>query len=233
MTSVLVLGFLIGFRHAFEPDHLAAMASLATRTTTLHKAVRQGFFWGLGHTLTLFILCSIILSVNTAISDNISRILEAAVGFMLVILGADVVRKVHRDRIHFHIHKHSDGLTHFHAHSHRGGKADFHNSDNHNHDHIESLPYRSLAVGLMHGLAGSSALIILTLGSVHSFWDGLTYIALFGTGSIFGMGIFSAAICIPMRTVNSLDRAHTRLKIVIGSCTVMMGVTTLFKSLSL
>ena len=70
MTSILILGFLVGFRHAFEPDHIAAMASLATRTTSLQNAIARGAVWGLGHTLTLFIVCSSVLVLNAKISDH-------------------------------------------------------------------------------------------------------------------------------------------------------------------
>ena len=233
MISILFLGFLVGFRHAFEPDHIAAMASLATRTTTLKNALCQGAVWGLGHTLTLFIICSIVLALNTAISDHITQALETAVGFMLLILGVDVVRKVYCDRIHFHIHKHADGLTHFHAHSHRDEAGPFHNPDRHNHEHAKSFPFRALTVGLMHGMAGSAALIVLAPNAAQSIWHGLTYIALFGIGSIAGMGLFSAAICIPMRSVRSLTWAHNGLQVVVGGSTVMLGIATLLGSLAL
>ena len=233
MTSILVLGFLVGFRHAFEPDHIAAMASLATRTTTLQSAISQGAVWGLGHTLTLFVVCSSVLILNTAISDQIAQALEAAVGVMLLILGTAVVWKVYRDRIHFHIHKHADGLTHFHAHSHRGEAGPLHNPDRHNHTHNKGFPYRSLTVGLMHGMAGSAALIVLSLNSAQSIWHGLTYIALFGIGSIAGMSLFSVAICIPMRSVRWLTSANNSLQVLIGSGTIALGLATLFETLAI
>ena len=231
MTSILILGFLVGFRHAFEPDHIAAMASLATRTTSLQNAIARGAVWGLGHTLTLFIVCSSVLVLNAEISDQIVHALETAVGVMLLILGTTVVWKVYRDRIHFHIHKHADGLTHFHAHSHRGEAGSRHNPNRHNHTHNKGFPYRSLTVGLMHGMAGSAALIVLTLNTTQSIWHGLTYIAIFGIGSIAGMSLFSVAICIPMRSVRWLTSANNSLQVLIGGGTITLGIATIFETL--
>ena len=233
MTSILILGFLVGFRHAFEPDHIAAMASLATRTTSLQNAIARGAVWGLGHTLTLFIVCSCVLVLNAELSDHIVQALETAVGVMLLVLGTAVVWKVYRDRIHFHIHKHADGLTHFHAHSHRGEAGSLHNPDRHNHAHNKGFPYRSLTVGLMHGMAGSAALIVLTLNTTQSIWHGLTYITIFGIGSIAGMSLFSMAICIPMRSVRWLTSANNSLQVLIGGGTISLGIATIFETLAI
>lgn len=234
MTSILVLGFLVGIRHAFEPDHIAAVASLTTRATTLRHAIRQGAAWGLGHTLTLFIVCGIVLMLNTAISDRVAHVLEAAVGVMLVLLGADVVRRVWLDRIHFHAHKHGDGETHFHAHSHKGEAAKAHDAGRHHHDHRHKSPFplRALMVGLMHGMAGSAALIVLTVQTSDSAGLGLLYVALFGIGSIAGMALFTAVISIPMRSARALTWVNNGLQATIGGATVALGAFTVVTSLN-
>ena len=230
MTSILVLGFLVGIRHAFEPDHVAAVASLANRTTTLKQAIRQGAVWGLGHTLTLFIVCGVVLALNTTISQQLAQYLEMAVGVMLVILGADVIRRVYRDRVHFHAHNHRGGLTHFHAHSHKGETSATHDSISHSHRHKSEFPYRFLFVGLMHGMAGSAVLIVLAVQASTSLWQGLLYVALFGVGSIVGMALFSAAITIPMRSAKALTRAHNGLQLAIGGGTAALGLFTVVTS---
>ena len=230
MTSILVLGFLVGIRHAFEPDHIAAVASLANRTATLKQAIRQGAVWGLGHTLALFIVCGVVLALNTSISQQLAHYLEMAVGVMLVVLGADVIRRVYRDRVHFHAHNHRGGLTHFHAHSHKGETSTAHNSKSHSHQHKSEFPYRFLFVGLMHGMAGSAVLIVLAVQTSTSIWQGLLYVALFGLGSIIGMALFSAAITIPMRNARALTRAHNGLQLAIGGSTAALGVFTVVTS---
>ena len=98
-----------------------------------------------------------------------------------MLLEADLLRRLITARVHFHLHRHGDGTTHLHAHSH-AGEAD-HGASHHDHVHVRGLPARALAVGLMHGLAGSAALIVLTIGQIDSFFWALAYLALFGIGS--------------------------------------------------
>ena len=100
MISLLFLGFLIGMRHALEADHVAAIATLASRTNSLHGALRQGAAWGLGHTLTLFLFGSVVILMDSVMPKAFALKLELAVGCMLVILGLDVMRRLIRDRVH-------------------------------------------------------------------------------------------------------------------------------------
>jgi ABC-type nickel/cobalt efflux system permease component RcnA len=233
MLTILALGFLIGIRHAFEPDHVAAVASLATRATSLKQAARQGAAWGLGHTITLFIVCTVVMALDTAISERVAGYLEAAVGVMLMALGLDVLRRLWRDRVHFHAHSHAGGITHFHAHSHKGEAAAAHNDKRHDHDHEQArqFPFRALAVGLMQGMAGSAALIVLAAQAVQSVWLGLAYVALFGVGSIVGMAVFSAVICVPMKNAKTLTWAHNGLQLAVGVGTALLGASTVYQHL--
>src|SRR5262245_60350185 len=114
MTTLLILGFALGLRHALEADHVAAVASLATRSSSLANTVRVAAAWGVGHTMTLLIFGSIVLALDAALSPDASRVLESAVGVMLVLLGFDVLRRVRRQRIHLHAHQHDGGVRHFH-----------------------------------------------------------------------------------------------------------------------
>jgi ABC-type nickel/cobalt efflux system permease component RcnA len=221
MLSILAIGFLIGLQHAMEADHLAAVASLATRSRGLIDTARQGAVWGLGHTLTLFAFGGAVLLADALVPETVASALELAVGVMLVVLGADVLRRVIRDRVHFHAHRH--GTTeHFHAHSHPGDGD--HDTDPHRHGHRKTLPLRALLVGMMHGMAGSAALILLALQTVTSPWEGLLYIAVFGIGSIVGMAVVGAAVSLPLRySPHGLTWAHNGLKGLIGSFTVGLG----------
>jgi len=234
MISILFFGFLLGMRHAVEADHIAAVASLSARTNSVWKAVQQGMAWGLGHTLTLFLFGSIVLFVANIVPEQVVRGIEFAVGIMLIILGGDVLRHVIRDRIHFHIHSHNrpDGpdTRHFHAHSHKGEKQQQHDATNHQHTHARGFPVRALLVGLMHGMAGSAALILLTLQTLSSPWLGLVYIAVFGIGSIAGMALFSIIISIPLRAAHRLTFLYNGLQATIGLATIALGVFTLFQT---
>lgn len=226
--SLLTLGFLIGMRHAVDTDHLAAVASLVTRSGSMGDTIRQGAVWGIGHTLTLFIFCSLVLLLDAVIPETLAQGLEFMVGLMLLGLGIDVLRRLLRERIHFHVHRHDDGTLHFHAHSHAGdaGHPAVHR---HHHERTHGFPFRALIVGMMHGMAGSAALILLTLQTVHSPLTGMAYIALFGLGSIAGMAVLSVIIAIPLRySAGGLTWLHNGLQAAIGIITLAAGSALMY-----
>jgi len=141
--SILVVGLLLGMQHATEADHLAAVATLATRQGSFGQTVRQGVAWGVGHALTLMAFGGAVLLLGQVISPGLEQALETGVGVMLVLLGADVLRRLVRDRIHFHVHRHGPQLAHVHAHSHRGEGP--HAESAHRHAHPRRWPVRALA----------------------------------------------------------------------------------------
>ncbi len=230
MISILFLGFLIGIRHAVEADHIAAIASLTTRASSKRDGMRQGIAWGIGHTLTLFLFGAIVLFVTNIVPEKVTHGLEFVVGLMLIVLGVDVIRRMLKERVHFHAHSHGAGDRHFHAHSHKGERKQDHSPERHEHAHPNGLPIRALLVGLMHGMAGSAALIILTLQTLSSPWLGLVYIAIFGFGSIVGMGIFSFVIAIPLRAARHLTWLYNGLQGAVGAGTIALGVFTLVQT---
>lgn len=229
MGAVLLFGLLIGMKHAVEADHVAAVASLAARSRGIGETLRLGLAWGLGHWAALFGVGAVVLSLDTALPEQVARLLELMVGVMLLALGADVIRRVLRDRIHFHVHVHGDGTRHVHAHSHAGEGA--HEGSRHEHRH--GLPLRALAVGLMHGLAGSAALLLLAASRVESLWLGLGYLALFGLGSMVGMAALSLAIALPLhRMARPLTLAHNALSAAVGALTAGLGGWTIYAAAS-
>jgi hypothetical protein len=133
------------------------------------------------------------------------RVLEGCVGIMLVVLGLDVARRVLRGRVHFHVHEHAGGIRHFHAHSHAAHDQSCRHHQHH-HGHTEGFPKRALVIGLMHGLAGSAALILLALRTTDSAGLGLLYMAVFGIGSMIGMALLSAAIAVPFNYLRAASR---------------------------
>ncbi|MES2957630.1 MAG: urease accessory protein [Pseudomonadota bacterium] len=228
--SILVVGLLLGMQHATEADHLAAVATLASRQqNSLARTLRQGIAWGIGHTLTLMLFAGAVLALGQVISPGLEKGLETAVGLMLIVLGADVLRRLWRDRVHFHVHTHAPQPPHVHAHSHRGEGA--HAGSAHHHEHApREWPLRALAIGMMHGLAGSAALVVLSLQAVPSVALGLGYIALFGVGSILGMAALSAAIAIPMKlSATYLGRLQHAMSALIGVSTCTLGVVMVWQ----
>ncbi|MGH8632534.1 MAG: sulfite exporter TauE/SafE family protein [Burkholderiales bacterium] len=229
LASILLLGFLLGMRHATDADHLAAVATLATRSRSLAHTVLQGVAWGTGHTLTLMLFGGAVLVLGVVVPSQAAEALELGVGVMLVLLGANVLYRLRRERVHFHLHRHPGGVAHFHAHSHRGEGAP-HNPARHKHRHPRSFPARALLVGMVHGMAGSAALILLSLEAQSSPAWGFAYIAIFGLGSILGMALLSAAIAVPLRlTSRYLTRAYDGLSAAVGLATVLLGCYMVYR----
>jgi len=224
--SLLILGFLIGMRHALEADHVAAVASLVSGNSDTKSTVLHGAVWGLGHTITLFLFGSMALIVNSVIPIEFAKTLEFAVGIMLVLLGMDVLYRLYKKRVHFYIHKHGDGKKHLHD------ETTPHHKDNHEHQHKEPFPKRALFVGLMHGMAGSAALIILTLNTVETPLMALGYILIFGIGSILGMALLSLVISIPLKySAQNIKWLHNSIHISVAFFTVGIGGMIVFNYL--
>jgi cytochrome c biogenesis protein CcdA len=228
MFAILGLGFLLGMQHALEADHIAAVSSIAARRSRIGDIIKHGLTWGLGHTLTLFVFAGVAILLGRAIPETVAKPIEGAVGVMLIGLGAHVLWRLWRDRVHFHRHGHADGTVHFHAHSHAGDTLP-HTRTAHIHEH--GFRWRTLLVGLMHGMAGSAALLVLAVTQASSPAAGLGYIALFGIGSMIGMGALSAVIAVPLAvSARFLTVANRALQGAVGAVTIAIGLVTLVEN---
>jgi ABC-type nickel/cobalt efflux system permease component RcnA len=224
MLGILALGLLLGLQHALEADHLAAVASLSTRNSKLSEAARHGAVWGIGHGLTLLAFGGALLLIDLTLVQWAADALELAVGLMLVALGADVLLRAWRQRVHFHVHRHGQ-RQHFHAHSHADASTGEHANDPHRHSHPSGWPVRALFVGMMHGLAGTAALLVFALGTVDSVTQGLLYILVFGLGSVIGMSALAVIVSLPLRwSADRLGWAHKGLTAVLGLVSVTLGL---------
>ena len=227
--SILGLGFLIGMQHALEADHVAAVSSIAARRTGFSDIVKHGLTWGMGHMLTLFGFAGVAILFGQAISAHLENPLEMAVGVMLVGLGTHVLWRLWRDRVHFHRHRHDNGKCHLHAHSHVGEAAPRERVD---HAHGHGFRWRSLAVGLVHGMAGSAALLVLTVSQIRDPIQGLLYVLVFGIGSMVGMSALSSAIAVPfVLSARLLTWGNRGLQIAVGVVTIAIGATAVYEHL--
>ena len=249
MFGILGLGFLLGMQHALEADHIAAVSSIAARRSSVGDIVRHGLTWGLGHTLTLFVFAGAAILLGQAIPEHLERPIEAAVGVMLVGLGLHVLWRLWRDHVHLHRHRHDDGASHLHVHSHAGEDSIFkgkflsenrkstfqdharqHEASLHSHEH--GIRWRTLLVGLMHGMAGSAALVVLAASQVGSPTIGVFYILLFGIGSMLGMGALSTVIAVPIAaSAKWLTWANSGLQVVVGLVTIGIGAMTIYRTM--
>jgi hypothetical protein len=218
LLGPLLLGFALGARHALDADHVAAVAALATRAASAAERVKLAGMWGLGHAGTLFALGAAVIALGVSVPAGVADAFEGAVGVVLVVLGADVLRRLRARRVHFHVHEHDDGTRHFHAHAHERPAA------GHAHEHPRGLLPRALLVGTVHGLAGSAALALLSLDVAGSPAQAFAYLAVFGLGSIAGMCALSLAISLPLRLLPArLGTAQVGLEGALGVLTIALG----------
>jgi sulfite exporter TauE/SafE len=181
--SVTLLGFLLGLRHAFDADHLAAVVAIASERKSITGSMMVGMFWGLGHTLALLGAGIAVILLRVEISAGVSHVLELAVAVMLVALGTSGLGKVLRARAA------AEGSS-------VGAEGRHHGNEGLLQGRL-AQGIRPFAAGLVHGLAGSAALMLVVLSAIPSPAVGLAYVALFGIGSIAGMAGVGALLAAP------------------------------------
>lgn len=223
MLTWIVFGFLLGLQHALEADHIAAVASIAAGQMGRQRIIRHGALWGLGHAVALGAFGGAVYALKLTLDTTLADGLELAVGCMLVFLGGRLIVTLWKARIHFHVHRHG-AETHFHAHSH-AGDVPLHSASLHQHMHPQGGWGRSLTVGMVHGLAGSAALVALAASSAPSLPMGLTFMVLFGLGSVAGMALFSALIAVPLSmTGGTLTWLNRGLQLLAGLVATGIGL---------
>ena len=195
--AVLAFGLILGFKHATEADHVVAVSSIVSEHRKILKVALIGGLWGLGHTLTLVSVGMVVLMLGVAIPERISQYLEFGVGLMIIGLSGTALRRILRRPTDLHVHTHTHG-TNRHSHVHFGHNHTEHAELSENHSHrVNQIGLKPLLVGAMHGLAGSAALTLLVLTQVKSLVLGISYLLIFGFGSVLGMMVVSTLIGVP------------------------------------
>jgi high-affinity nickel permease len=222
---VLTTGFLLGLLHAFEPDHVAAVATqnskLSQSSLTRFRQIGSGALkssilgalWGAGHTSALVLVSLLIFVFSMNIPDEIFGNFEFGVGVLLVILGFFTYRnRGLMGQKHIHTHAHGD-VVHAHAHVH---------DKTHNHGH------KSYIIGCIHGLAGSGSLVVLALSALHNLENILSFVMVFGIGSILGMMLVSSAIGLPFSLTVYSERINKILRYSVASICIIIGIDILY-----
>jgi len=219
MTSglaILAIGFVLGMRHATDPDHVIAVSTIVSRERSIVKAGLIGILWGVGHTLTILVVGACIIVFDLAIPTRVGLTMEFSVGLMLILLGvlnltgamrwiSEKFSPAHPQVTgsHAHFHEH-DSRVHLHWHSHSPERE-------HHGDSLSPPEWldgtstrlgmfhtlRPLFVGLVHGLAGSAAVALLVLSTIREPQWAVLYLLIFGIGTIAGMMLITAAIALP------------------------------------
>lgn len=219
LYGAFILGLVLGIKHALDADHLIAVSTIVSDTRSLKWASLIGAFWGLGHTTTLFLSGLLVIGLRVTIPPRVALSLEFIVAGMLVALGARLLwRSFREEGIHLHAHAHNP-KTHAHFHAHAEPKED------HTHPHPFSAMRRPFIVGMVHGLAGSAALMLLVLATIPSPLAGLGYILIFGFGSVGGMLALSSLIALPfILTARRFTLLNQWIRLAAGVGSVAFGL---------
>jgi ABC-type nickel/cobalt efflux system permease component RcnA len=214
-VSIILLGFFLGMRHATDPDHVIAVTTIVSRQRSIRHAAVIGVLWGLGHTFTILVVGSAIILFGIVIPARVGLTMELSVGLMLILLGilnlSGIMRWITENFTPAHSGHHSHALEH-------GDSVHSHPRDHSPENHSQSgsatpvswmdrnfgrLGFyhviRPLAVGIVHGLAGSAAVALLVLTTIRVPSWAVLYLLIFGLGTVFGMMLITAVIAVPFK----------------------------------
>lgn len=223
ILATLLLGLVLGMQHALDADHLVAVSTIVSRHRNPLKASVVGLFWGIGHTTTLFLAGLAVFAFRLSIPERLALSMEFLVGIVLVVLGAQIFWQYRALKVHAHRHEHEDEEgTHLHFHSHA-------EDPEHGHGHVTSRR-KSLMVGMIHGMAGSAALMLIVLSTISSAWEGMAYILIFGFGSIAGMMAVSMLIGLPFAlSARRFASLNTGIRLAAGVLSIALGVMVMYE----
>lgn len=227
--ALLGTGFIFGLKHALDADHLAAVSTIVSERKTWWSSSLVGGLWGLGHTISLLLAGIIVLWLKIPISARIESALEFCVGLMLVGLGVHALLKLARGgKLHLHQHEHN-GHQHIHPHLHDQAAAIQHSPQDTFH-HGYKIGQRPLWIGMLHGLAGSAALMLLVLSTIQTPLLGFLYIAVFGLGSMGGMMVMSSLLSLPFHlTANRFTQWNLAARVLAGIFSIVFGLLLLWE----
>jgi ABC-type nickel/cobalt efflux system permease component RcnA len=248
LLTVVGIGFLLGMRHATDPDHVIAVSTIVSRQGNIRHAGLIGMLWGLGHTITILFVGAAIILFNIAIPARVGLAMELAVGLMLILLGVLNLTGVTQwvtnrftpgasdgEVIHLHPHQHG-AHSHSHVHGHQP-EVHMHLDDSregHSPNTIQRIGryqlFRPLAVGIVHGLAGSAAVALLVLATIHDTRWAIAYLLVFGVGTIAGMMVITVIIGAPFAYTGRRFGSFNRfLGVASGLISVAFGLFIMFQ----
>jgi high-affinity nickel-transport protein len=203
LLAILALGFFLGMRHATDSDHVVAITTIVSRERSARSALWIGALWGFGHSVTILLVGGAIVLFGWVIPPRLGLSMEMSVAVMLIVLGAmNLSATLSRINQLAHRHRH-DGA-----------------SASSEHVHVRG-PLRPLAIGVVHGLAGSAAVALLVLATIKSAGMALLYLAVFGAGTVAGMMLLTLAMALP---ISALSRRFGNLELGLSRVTGVVSI---------
>ena len=208
LLTILAVGFVLGMRHATDADHVIAVSTIVTREHKANRAAMIGVAWGVGHTVTIFAVGSVLILFRITLPARVGLAMELAVGLMLIVLGIRNLRASFAWPLGSHQHEHKPSV-HYHAHGDyvhaHASRPDSPPSHSHHDTPVSKLDHwfgrsslysmtRPLLIGIVHGLAGSAAIALLVLSTIPSARWAVAYLLIFGLGTILGMMLITLAM---------------------------------------
>jgi ABC-type nickel/cobalt efflux system permease component RcnA len=190
LLVALGLAFVLGLRHASDPDHLVAVTSLvATADRGPRDAVRLGAWWGLGHAAILLGVGLPLIAFKSDVPVGLESMAEKGIGVLIILLAGRVTWKWLRGDYRVGRHGHgegSDAPDERHRHLRRG--------DDHDHRHVTvRTPQQAFGIGLLHGLAGTGAVVVLLIAALPGRLEAAAALAVFAPMSIVSMAALTGA----------------------------------------
>ena len=237
LVSVLAFGFLLGLKHATDADHVVAVANIVGKERNIWQSIWIGASWGAGHSVPLIILGVIILitkDVTLHYYEAVAPYFEIGVGMMLIYLGISAAWNVLRGNLHIHQHDHGAG-PHIHVHaSHEPRETHQRAEPLHNSFFILGRPIfraKSFAIGIVHGLAGSAAVMVALLPTIDSTLTGLGYITLFSIGTMLSMSALTIFLALPFKLSAARQTLNRTITLAAGSLSIAVGTILITESL--
>lgn len=214
LATTWLFGLVTGMRHAFEPDHVAAVSTLVAGGHGARRTAWLGAWWGLGHTAALLAVGLGLGALRAGVPPAVEAALEFGVALMLIGLG---LRTVQRG-----VAAMRGGPDAWHRHGH----ASHHHPAAGAHVHIGhwAVSPRAFVVGVVHGLAGSGALAALAMSEVESLPARLLFVAMFGFGSVLAMAALSGAAGWQLSRVAVRPRWQGFLQVSAGTLALVVGI---------
>ena len=231
VVSAVFIGLVIGLRHSTDGDHVVAVSTMARDYRSVFKGLWVGLSWGLGHSTPLLLLGIFILTLRESLMDfyeSTATFFEFGVALMLIFLGLQVFWKIHRGEFHIHEHEHdSQGHKHLHgSHGHVNVEESPHNASRHG-PFPELIPFfrpKSYLIGVVHGLAGSAAILVGVLAATPNFFSGMVFLICFSLGTMISMALMTILLSVPFVLSSWSNSAGNLIIIVAGLLSITLGL---------